>query len=74
MGFGAAMWDQRVGPVEPALSGLVLPGEIFLRGSTSTTGRYHRNQQNFPQYHRFHPVTRKRDDSPPGMKTSLSRN
>ena len=32
-------------------------------GSTGPTDRSHQNQQNCPQYHRFHPVTRKRDGS-----------
>ena len=38
------------GVIRPRAAGM----QIFLRGSTSTTGRYHQNQQNCPQYHRFH--------------------
>ena len=37
--------------------------EISLLGSTGPTDRSHQNQQNCLQYHRFHPVTRKRDGS-----------
>jgi hypothetical protein len=36
---------------------------ISLVGSTGPTDRSHQNQQNCLQYHRFHPVTRKRDGS-----------
>ena len=45
--------------------------KIFLRGSTGPTDRFHQNQQNCLQYHRFHLVTPKRDGSLARMKTSL---
>jgi hypothetical protein len=45
--------------------------QILLRGSTSTTGRYHQNQQNCLQYHRFHGHPRNATASR-GSENSLS--
>ena len=48
--------------------------KIFLHGSTGTTDRFHHNQQNCLQYHRFHLVTSERDGPLASMKMSLSSN
>jgi hypothetical protein len=47
--------------------------KIFLRGSTGPTDRFHQNQQNCLQYHRFHLAAPKCDGSLPRLKMSLSR-
>ena len=45
--------------------------KIFLHGSTGTTDRFHHNQQNCLQYHRFHLAAPKRNDPLPRLKMFL---
>jgi hypothetical protein len=46
---------------------------ILLVGSTGPTDRFHQNQQNCLQYHRFHLAAPNRDGSLQRLKMSLSR-
>lgn len=47
--------------------------KISLHGSTGPTRRFHQNQQNCLQYHRFHLAAPNRDGSLQRLKMSLSR-